>query len=538
MATYHAEVARLLRDHGVEVVYGLMGDANLFVVDHWTRELGGRYVAATHEANAVMMAAGHARTTGQVGVATVTHGPGLTNTLTALVECAKSSIPVLLVAGRTSDRRRHAPQKVEQRPLVEATGAAFERAHSAASLATDLAVALRRATVERRPVVLELPVDLMWEDVDPPPVAATTRSVAPPAAPDPAAVDTALGIVLSAHRSVVLAGQGALEAREPLVRLADLLGAALATTAQARDLFAGEPADLGLFGSLSTAAAQDVVADADCLLVFGASLTAETSAYGDLLRGKRLVQVDADPSAIGRTASPDAAIVADAGAAAEELVRWVEEAAVEPSGFARRAAERLARPLRRDPGEPRAGTVDLIEALERLDDVLPTARSVVIDVGRFALHALRHFSGPDARSSMWSGAGFASIGLGTGMAVGAAVARPDRPTVLVVGDGGLVLGGLGELSTAVELGLDLVIVVANDGSYGAEHVQFTGRGMDPGLSLLSWPDFAAVAEALGCAAATVGTSEELAALGALVDRRSGPVLIDLRLDPDRVTCWG
>src|SRR4051812_37326668 len=155
-----------------------------------------------------MMAAGHARATGEVGVATVTHGPGLTNTLTPLIECAKSSIPVLLVAGRTSDRRRDSPQKVDQRPLVEATGAAFLRAHCCDTLAADLATALRWAEAERRPVVLELPVDHMWDEMVPPPVPAP-QPVTPPSAPDPDAVDTALGIVLSADRPVILAGQGA-----------------------------------------------------------------------------------------------------------------------------------------------------------------------------------------------------------------------------------------------------------------------------------------------------------------------------------------
>ncbi|WP_370615431.1 thiamine pyrophosphate-binding protein [Mumia sp. Pv 4-285] len=537
MTTYQAELARRLSEHEVDVVYGLIGDANLFFVDHWVREIGGRYVGAVHEANAVMMAAGHARATGVVGVATVTHGPGLTNVVTALVECAKSSIPVLVIAGRTSDLRRHAPQKIVQRPLVEATGAGFESARAADTLEADLSHALRRAGAERRPIVLEVPIDMMGQEVSASSGAVAPPLTLPPSTPDPDSIDAALGIVMSARRPIVLAGQGALHAREPLVRLAAKLGAPLACTAQAKDLFAGEPAYLGIFGTLATTAAQDVIADSDCVLAFGASITPETSDKGGLLAGRTLVQCDEDAAAIGRFVRPDAAIVADASATAKELVRWLDEAEVEPSGFAARAEARLAEPLRRVAAPGRPGTVDLQDVFRHLNDVLPSERTVVVDVGRFALHALRVLTAPDARSWMWAGAGFASIGLATGMAIGAAAARPGRPTVLVAGDGGFALGGLNEFTTAVQHELDLICVVANDGSYGAEHIQFTGRGLDPALSLLTWPDFAAVATAMGGEGVTISTSEELSAVGDTIARRTRPLLIDVRLDPDRVTSF-
>ncbi|MGH1565344.1 thiamine pyrophosphate-binding protein [Mumia sp. DW29H23] len=533
----YAALAQRLREHRVEVVFGLVGDANLFFVDHWVRALGGRYVGAVHEANAVMMAAGQARTTGAVGVATVTHGPGLTNVVTPLVECVKSSIPLVVIAGRTSDQRRHAPQKIVQRPLVEATGAGFEEARAADTVAADLDHAFWRARAERRPIVLEVPIDLMWQEA----AVSTDPVLVPPAlspsAPDQDAVDTALGIVMSARRPIVLAGQGALDAREPLVRLARLLGAPLACTAQAKGLFAGEAADLGIFGTLSTVTTQQVIADSDCILAFGASLTPETTDRGGLLDGRAVVQCDVDGSAIGRFVRPDAAIVADAAATATELVRWLEEADAEPSTFAERAAARLAEPPRRLAGPGRPGTVDLQDVLRHLDTVLPAQRTVVVDVGRFALHTLRVLSATDARSWLWAGAGFASIGLGAGMAIGAAAARPERPTVLLAGDGGFVLGGLNEFVTAVQHGLDLVCVVANDGSYGAEHIQLTGRGMDPALSLLAWPDLAAVATALGGHGVTVTTPGDLAAVDEAIAGRTGPLLVDVRLDPDRVTSY-
>jgi acetolactate synthase-1/2/3 large subunit len=535
--TYHAELATLLRQQGVDVVFGLIGDGNLFFVEHFRTMAGSRYVDAVHESNAVMMAAGYATVTNRVGVATVTHGPGLSNVVTPLIECVKSSIPLVLIAGDTRQLDRYSPQKIAQEPLIAATGAGFEQARSPETLASDLSTAFRRAWSEKRPIVLNVPIEHTWVEVAPSSYTPAPRAL-PAMAPDPDALDTALGILMSVKRPLVLAGKGALDAREPLVELARTIGAPLATTAQAKDLFVGEPADLGIFGSLSTVAAQHVIAEADCIISFGASLNPKTSDDGGLLSGKTVVQVDIDVAAIGNFVPAHAAILGDSALTATTLTRWLREAEREPSSFSGpRTIQRLAeqpRPL----GEgSRPGTVDIQTALRHLEEILPADRSVVVDVGRFALYALRLVHAPDARSWLWSGAGFAAIGLGMGAAVGTAAARPDRPTVLLAGDGGFMLGGLNEFTTAVRHGLDVICVVCNDGSYGAEHIQFTGRDLDPSLSLFDWPDFAGMAEALGGTGFRVANEQDLQQLGSVIEGRTGPLLIDLRLDPDRVTSF-
>lgn len=535
--TYHAELARILHRQGVDVIYGLIGDGNLFFVDHFRNVLGGRYVGAVHESNAVMMAAGHAGVTDSVGVATVTHGPGLSNTITPLIECAKSSIPLVLIAGDTSRLQRHSPQDIPQRPLIVATGAGFEQARSPETLASDVATAFRRAWAEQRPIVLNVPIEFTWVDVPASPPAPPAVPLRPAMAPDPDGLDTALGIIMSAKRPLVLAGRGALDAREPLVRLAREIGAPLATTVQAKDLFLGEPADLGIFGSLATVTTQQVIAESDCIIAFGASLNPKTTDDGGLLAGKALVQCDVDVAAIGDFAVPDAAVLGDAGLTASTLVRWLQEAECRPTRFGERTIELLEQPPHRLSGTIRDGAVDVQTALRHLDTLLPEDRAVVVDVGRFALYALRIMHATDARSWQWAGAGFAAIGLGTGMAIGASSARPDRPTVLVAGDGGFMLGGLNELTTAVQHGLDLVVVVCNDGSYGAEHIQFTGRDLDPAISVFTWPDFAAMAAAMGATGVTVTSEDDLHSLGEVIDRRVGPLLIDIRLDPERVTSF-
>jgi thiamine pyrophosphate-dependent acetolactate synthase large subunit-like protein len=109
--------------------------------------------------------------------------------------------------------------------------------------------------------------------------------------------------------------------------------------------------------------------------------------------------------------------------------------------------------------------------------------------------------------------------------------------VLISGDGGFMMGGLTELNTVASNRLDMIIVVCSDGSYGAEHVQFRNRSLDPRQSMFDWPDFAPVAEALGVRGVTVRNQGDLDAAVQAIAARDGPLLIDLRIDPERIA-WG
>lgn len=97
------------------------------------------------------------------------------------------------------------------------------------------------------------------------------------------------------------------------------------------------------------------------------------------------------------------------------------------------------------------------------------------------------------------------------------------------------LGGLTEFNTAVRHGLDVVVVVLNDAAYGAEHIQFTDRGMDPGLSEFTWPELAEVATALGGTGFAVRTDTDLTAALTGISERTGPVLVNVHLDPHGIT---
>ena len=535
----HDAVAQALVDHGVDTVFGVLGDGNLFIGENLQRQHDVNLVGATHEANAVCMAEGWAKATGRLGVATVTHGPGLTNTITALVEGVKNETPMLLVAGDTPVENEQHLQNLDQHALVVATGAGFQPVRNVETIAEDVSTAVRRAHAERRPIVVNVPLNIEWDEVDYEPRPALNS---PPVrlAPDPDQLESALGIIASSARPVILAGRGAVlsGAREVLIELGDALGAPLATSLLGTGFFSDQPFNLGIHGTLSHEIAGETLAMADCLIVFGASLNFFTTDYQSLLAGKRVVHVNLDPSHIDRHATVAAGVVGDATVVAEAMIALLKEAEHQPSSF--RTAD-LEKKLQEfdlsDSYEDKSydGAVDPRTLTRQLDVGLPQDRQVVVDAGRFMLDALT-MSVPNPRDLVTSH-GFGAIGLGMSTAIGAAVAHPTRPTVLCIGDGGYMMGGLTELSTAVHLGLDLIVIVYNDGSYGAEHIQLVTKGMDPAASLHDWPDFCAVAESMGCDTAKIASLDDIdAALEVVKNRQPGrPVLIEASTDPDVVS---
>lgn len=529
----HQSIAQAVQDHGIDTMFGLMGDANLFIVDHYVRSGGGTFVPVAYEGSAVLMALAWSHVAGRTAVATVTHGPALTNCITALTEGAKGNIPMVLLAGDTPVMVPQHLQGIDQRELVKVTGAGFEQMRAPETASYDVANAFYRARVERRPIVLNMPADFMWKEVH------HERHVFPvfdtPAyVPEGHDLDEAVGMIASARRPIILAGAGAVRARDQIIKLADRLQAPLATTLKAKGLFNGHPYDMDIFGTLSTPAAYDVIAKSDCVVAFGASLHYFTTDRGKLMQGKRVVQVNDDGSAIGRNFHPDAALVADAGLTADNILYWLDEAEISGSGFTPELdMEALTAHPPGDPGKSGGGHVNYVHALERLEEALPEDRVLTTDGGRFMTEVWCRISAPDPRSFIVT-ANFGSIGLGLQEAIGASLAAPDRPVVLFTGDGGFMMGGVNEFNTAVRLKQDLIVILCNDSAYGAEHIQFKDRKMDPGLSQFDWPSFAEVATALGGQGIHVETNDDLDTAVETIKKRDRPLLIELRLDPDDV----
>jgi acetolactate synthase-1/2/3 large subunit len=226
-------------------------------------------------------------------------------------------------------------------------------------------------------------------------------------------------------------------------------------------------------------------------------------------------------------------VTADAANAARDFVRLLDEAEVVPSTFVDRAAKAIAARTTDTVDRGTDDNVDVHTALRLVDGIVPRGRIVVTDNGRFIKHAFvaLHVAHP---SRYVHAVNFGSIGLGLATALGASYADPDSPVLLACGDGGFAEGGLSELVTAVMQRRNIVVLLLNDGAYGAEYVHLASRGMDPVCTTFDWPDFGPIASAIGAQAATVRNRKELEDALDKVDFAAGPILLDVRIDPQRV----
>lgn len=538
--TLHQLIAKGLSQLGVDTVYGLIGDANLFLVHSYCKNDFGRYIACNHEANAVLAAIGYAQTTGRIGVATVTHGPGLTNAMTALTEAAKGGIPLLVLCGDTAPGDLQHLQNIHQRDFALAAGAGFVELRGPETALADLDRAYRQALMHRRPVVFNMRADQQWAETTPQAIVfEPPQAVLAPAGG--ALLEEAVGMLASAKRPLILAGRAAIgpEAREALVALAHRIEAPLATTLKAQGLFNGEAFDLGVAGNLSHPTATEVIMQSDCILAFGASLSKYTTENGAYTRGKRVVQILPDTIETPRMDEPTIRLIGDIAGTALAMIDLLDMAEIGGSSVTDAdLAGKLANEAASFAIVPRAldtapGTVDLVPALRRLHQAIPENRILVADLGRFVFSAWRNLPVTAPENLVFT-SHFGAIGCGIGQAIGAMTAVSDRPTVLVAGDGGFLLSGLGELSVVARENADIIIIVCNDGSYGAEHIQYMNRNMAPDLSMIGPPDFAAVAAAAGIKSVLVQTEQDLELACTAVRERTGPLLIDLRLDPYKV----
>lgn len=545
MKVYEALAAACLREDP-QVAFGLVGDGNVKFVDHLSRRCGLRYVATRHESAAVAMAAGYSRATGRPGLATLTQGPGFTNGLTALTAAAKGRIPMVLLTGLPPTGLPGHPQAIDQARLLALCGAGHQQVHPN-TLALDVGRAFTRAQDERRPIAICVPTDVQDAELPGDPFASLSPS--PPPHPNGSplhatceALGRAADAIEAARRPLVLAGRGVLaspRAREALVRLADRSGALLATTLPIRGFFAGHPFAIGVMGGFAPDRTIAEVGQSDCILAFGASLNYRSTGTGKILDPHAVVvQCDLEEDPAGASVGVDLRLVGDAAATADALSEELERRGFSSEGG---RSEALARDIRagalHDPVDDRSvsGQVDPRALMQRLDALLPEQRSLTVDGGHCSGFPSIYLRVPDHHGYLFS-LEFASIGLGLGTAMGAALGRPDRLSVLVVGDGSLMMS-LPDLETAVRSRIPLLVIVMNDQAYGSELAILEASGLPPEVGLFANPDFAAVAEALGAAGTHVRSLADLDEVAARLPCLDGPLLVDCAVDPQVRGTW-
>src|SRR6185436_8469781 len=531
-------VGRTLHALGVRDAFGVIGSGN-FLATQALHAAGAAFHHARHEGGAISMADGYARVSGRVGVCSVHQGPGFTNMLTGLTEAAKSRTPLLILAGEAPRAAIRSNFRIDQPAIAATLGAVPERIHSGATAAADTARALRRARVERRPVVLNMPLDVQGEEAPGGAPPGLLREPERPA-PAPEAVAEVAELIAAARRPVIVAGRGAVlaGAREPLERLGAAIGAVLATSAMGHGLFEGSPWAVGISGGFASPIAARLMAEADLVLAFGAGLTRWTTRDGALIaRGAKVVQVDLDEESLGAHRPVHAAVVGDAAATAEALLA----AGVSNPGF--RTTPGLEQEIAagswrdapfEDAGDPQH--LDPRALTIALDALLPAERTVAVDSGHFMGFPPMYLRVPDPQGFVFTQA-YQSIGLGLASAIGAAVARPDRLTLACLGDGGFLMS-VAELTTAARLRLPMLVVVYDDAAYGAEVHHFGPHGHS--LDTVRFPDddLAAIARGFGCAGATVRAPDDLAAVRDwIAGPRDRPLVVDAKVVSSRGSWW-
>lgn len=525
----HKALALTLRHYGMKDLFGVMGSGNMFLVSDLI-DAGVHYVPTTREDGAILMADGYARVTGEVGFATVTYGPSLANTTNALVEGVRNHTPMLVFVGDTPTGARNHLWDIDQRMLLEGTGVGFQDVKHPRQAVEDVEIAMRRTTIERRPIVVNVPIDYQTQEVDEP-----TWSWSLPktqrATPDVDRIDEALGLLATAQRPLILLGQGARskEAQAAIALLADKIGALVATTAKAKGALQGNPFNLGICGQNSSLLAQAEIAKADCIIAFGAGMNKYTRAA---LPEVPFIHVDDARRQLGDSFPTTVELLGDAGQTASVLCEWLETGEHKPS--TRYRSESLRQSLATwDPRSEYVDNsspdgVDMRSVCLELEQALPRDRVLVIDGGHFFTAPLQYITVEDPTSFLLP-VSFGSIGLGLGAAVGASLARRDVTTLLVVGDGGWMMSS-NELWVAVTEGLDLVVVIMNDSAYGMEWHHLSQAGFDPAPSTFEWPSFVDMARALGANAVSVtDLGDASRALAARTDRT--PLVLDVKVDP-------
>jgi thiamine pyrophosphate-dependent acetolactate synthase large subunit-like protein len=541
--TVASVVAHDLAGYGARRCFGLLGTAN-FKISHGLVEAGVELISARHECNAAAMADAYAKATGELTLVSVHSGPGLTNALTGIAEAAKSRTPLVVLAGDVPNGAVKNNFYIEQADMVRAVGAVSERLHTPGSAREDALRAVTRALRDRQTVVLSMPLDVQHT-----PLASNLPPLDLPPAPgrlfpDPRAVERLADALLRAQRPLILGGRGAVlaDAEQDLVALADSVGALLATSVCGHGLFAGNPWSVGISGGFSSPVADELIAESDFILAFGASLTQWTTKKGKLIApGAVVAQVDIEGPKLGYQMPVQLAVQGDAKATAEAVLEELGRRGANLKAHRRSNAmrERIRAGDNHHfphPDESSAKFIDPRTLSKAVDAILPADRVVASDSGHFCGWVPRYLRVPNPRASCLSHS-FQSVGLGLPSAIGLAIASPEQLAVLGVGDGGLLMS-MADMETAVRLGLRMCILVYNDASYAAEVHYFGRQGFSTDIVKFPDTDFAAIARGYGARAATVRTLADLDPVKTWVaEGAPGVFVIDGKINPNLEADW-
>jgi thiamine pyrophosphate-dependent acetolactate synthase large subunit-like protein len=523
---------------GVDTLYTLMGDANMHWANAMAKRNGVRVIHMRHEHCACTAAISYAWATGRPGVASVTCGPGFTQTMTALATAVRGHAPIVVVAGEASLSARYHNQRIAQAPLAEAAGARYIEAHSLNRMMTNVREAFHCAQIEKAPVVLGIPHDLQMQLIDDASDYQPSASLLPSSEgirPNARLVADVARRIRTARRPVIIAGRGAVasDVKGQIEELAAQCGALLATTLPAKGLFDGHEFSIGIAGGFASELAYELFADSDLVISVGASLSNHTAHGGRLYPKAFVVQIDLDPGWLPYgVGAADLSLKCDAEAGLEAILDQLRQDGAPTPGFHSAALARRIATEKHDPREYpiEPGTFDPREVIAELDRVIPKDWDVVTGAGHSSYFtSLMRGRSPKRYFSLRE---FGAVGNGLSYAVGVAAVRPEGKVLLLEGDGGLLMH-IQELETIKRHKLKLVIGIMNDGGYGAEVHKFRADGLDPAEAIFGRPDFAAIAKGFGLRSANIMRLDQFSSLLRGYEAAGGAEVWDIPIS-DRV----
>ncbi|MFB6751227.1 thiamine pyrophosphate-binding protein [Streptomyces sp. NPDC056353] len=511
-----------LKSLGVDTVFGIVSVHNLPLVEAVEADPELRFVPVRHEASAVNAADAYGRARGSIGCALTSTGTGAGNAAGSLIEALSSGTAVLHITGQVESAhfgsgRGFIHETKDQLGMLAAVSAYAATVTSARDAGRVLREASAAAlAVPGGPASVEWPIDLQYaaQEDD-----GETVPLAEPPVPDPSELAAARELLASARRPLIWAGGGANTARDQLLALLEATGAGLLTSNSGRGAVPEDHEQVvGNFAT--TPAGRALLADADVLVTVGTHFRSnETADYGLRLPGAH-IQIDADAAALGRVYPARHGLHGDARTVLPSLTETAVRADADWTDRVRRVRDEVRAALHDGIG-PQAAICDaLAGALPRGSVV---ARDVTIPSSAWGNRLLPIH---DPRANVFPRGG--GIGQGLAMGIGAALARPDQPTVVIAGDGGLAVH-LGELLTLAQERPRLTLVVFNDGGYGVlRNMQATYTERRSGVDLFT-PDFARLAAACSLPYARIGDASEAAKVIDAAVASDGPTLVEVDL---------
>jgi pyruvate dehydrogenase (quinone) len=535
-------VDRLL-DWGVSVVFGLPGDGiNGFMEALRERKDRIRFIQVRHEEAAAFMACGYAKFTGRLGVCLATSGPGAIHLLNGLYDAKLDGAPVLAITGQTYHDLlgMHYQQEVDLLSLFKDV-AVYDQQIMSSGHAESLVDAACRAALSAKGVAhLTCPVDLQEQELaeDEPSkkkVDGHTSSVwSPPiAVPCRADLEAAARVLNAGKKIVILAGQGALGAREELERTAELLHAPIVKPLLGKGVVPDDsPYTTGGIGLLGTLPSELAMEECDTLLMVGTSFP--YMEFYPKHEQARAVQIDRDPARIGLRFPVSAGLAGDAKATLELLIPLLEKR--RDGAFLKKSRERMKdwRELMRDRASRKDTPMKPQLLAHQLSELLDDDAIVATDSGTVTTWVARHVDMRSGQQFSCSG-NLATMACGLPYAIAAQVAYPDRQCVAFVGDGAFTML-MGEFATAAKYELPITVVVVKNNTFGMikwEQMVFLGN---PEYGCELHPiDFVGVADACGgigyrCEKPKEARSTLEEALRTARKRRR-PVLVEAIVDP-------